>query len=244
MQFNEWKNYFLQNRSHFAHIDFEAPDCLTAEEKTLIASSLQQFQRGEHSEGKHLFAFAKKFPDPAYLECIRLFIPEEQMHARVLERFMKRYAIPVIKGHWVDGVFRALRKMAGIENTVRVLLVAETIAKVYYGGLYHVTGSALLKKICAQILSDEEQHIRFQCDALRVFHQQKSFFSRFFTWWWQWILMTGTILVVWWHHKKVLKKGGYYFGRFFLENLLVFSAAERSIRQKETGLLRKEIIAA
>lgn len=209
----------------------------------MIAASLQQFQRGERSEGKHLFAFAKKFPDPAYLACIRLFIPEEQKHANVLARFMKKHDIPVIESHWVDGVFRRLRKLAGIENTVRVLLVAETIAKVYYKGLYQATGSVVLKKICAQILLDEEQHIRFQCDALQFFFRRKTFLSRLFTWLWQWILMTGTILVVWWHHKKVLLKGGYYFGKFFLENLLVFSEAERSIREKAPGFMEKETMA-
>lgn len=244
MQFSEWKNYFLQNRSHFSGIDFDEPDQLTPEEKKLITASLQQFQRGEHSEGKHLFAFAKKFPDPAYLECIRLFIPEEQLHARVLKRFMEKHAIPVIRGHWIDGMFRWLRKLAGIENTVRVLLVAETIAKVYYKGLQEATGSPLLKQICQQILADEEQHIRFQCDALRVFHRRKSVAARFFTWFWQWTLMTGTILVVWPYHKKVLRQGGYYFGKFFLENLLVFSEAERSIRQKEPDFLQEKILTA
>ena len=28
----------------------------------------------------------------------------------------------------------------------------------------------LLKRICLQILSDEEEHIRFQCDLLKMFH--------------------------------------------------------------------------
>src|SRR6476620_3746422 len=95
---------------------------------------------GYNSEGKHLYSFAKRFPDPGYLECIRLFIPEEQMHAKVLAKFMKKHDIPQIKNHWTDSVFRWLRKLAGIENTVRVLLVAEIIAKVYYKGLKQATG--------------------------------------------------------------------------------------------------------
>jgi hypothetical protein len=165
------------------------------------------------------------------------------MHAKVLGRFMQKHGIPVIKGHWVDDVFRYLRKLAGIENTVRVLLVAEIIAKVYYKALYQATGSELLKKICAQILADEEQHIRFQCDALHVLHGKKGFINRFLVRSWQRVLMTGTIIVVWRYHRKVLRKGGYYFGRFFLESLLIFLEAERWITKKELGLTKKKALA-
>lgn len=244
MQFNEWKEYYLHNCRHFSDIDFEADDHLPEEEKKLIFSSIQQFQRGENSEGKHLYAFAKNFPDPSYLECIRLFIPEEQMHARVLGQFMKKHDIPAIKSHWVDSVFRWLRKLAGIENTVRVLLVAEIIAKVYYKGLRQATGSELLKKICTQILVDEEQHILFQCDALRLLHHRKNFFHRFVVRLWQRMLMVGTIVVVWRYHKKVLQKGGYYFGRFFLENLLIYAEAERLIMKKDIQLAHERMITA
>jgi hypothetical protein len=241
MQFNEWKNYFLQNRNHFAHINFDQPDVLTLKEKQLITTSLQQFQRGEHSEGKHLYAFAKRFPDPDYLVSIKPFIKEEQMHARALGSYMKKHGIPAIHGHWVDGVFRWLRKLAGIENTVRVLLVAEIIAKVYYKGLHEATGSVLLKKICTQILCDEDYHIRFQCDALRVFYQKKSFFAKLFIKSWHTTLMTGTIFVVWWHHRKVLSKGGYSLTRFFTEAAQVHFDAINMIRGNE--VVRKKAIA-
>jgi hypothetical protein len=231
MEFNEWKEYFIGNRGHFSTIDFNQPDHLTEVEKSLITSSLQQFQKGESSEGHHLYSFAKGFPDPDYMECIRLFIPEEQTHARVLARFMKKHGIPLIRSHWVDGVFRWLRRLAGIENTVAVLLIAETIAKVYYQALRVATGSSILQQICNQILEDEEQHIRFQCDALRHLHKRRSAAGRVLNWAWQWMLMMGTILVVWQYHKRVLRKGGYYFGRFLLENMLIFSAADRYIRK-------------
>jgi hypothetical protein len=244
MQFSQWKNYFDQNRDHFTDINFDEPDTLRPEEKKLIFSSLQQFQSGEHSEGRHLFAFAKKFPDKEYLECIKLFIPEEQAHARVLGLFMKKHDIPRIKKHWVDGVFRRLRKLAGIENSVRVLLIAEIIAKVYYRGLQNATGSILLQKICAQILRDEDQHIDFQCDVLKIFYARKSFFHRLFIRGWQWMLMLGTIGVVWFYHRKVLVKGGYYFGKFLLQTMLVFSEAEHQIMDKNAVLLNKKIITA
>ncbi|MET0463720.1 MAG: ferritin-like domain-containing protein [Chitinophagaceae bacterium] len=235
MIFKRWKEYYEQNRNHFAHIDLDRPDELTAEERAVIASSLQQFQRGEHSEGKHLYAFAQQFGDQDYLDCIRLFIPEEQRHAMVLAAYMKRKGIPLLRGHWVDNVFRWLRQLSGIENTVRVLLVAEIIAKVYYQALFNATSSGLLKDICKQILKDEDQHILFQCDALRQFQRKRSKSGRLFFSLSQAILMTGTAVVVWWHHRKVLYRGGYDFRQFFKRTLAVFTETNTYINQRDNA---------
>jgi hypothetical protein len=230
MNYTDWENYFQQNQVHFRDIDLTAPNELTEKEKSIIYSSLQQFQRGENSEGKHLFAFAKRNPDPAYLRCISLFIREEQSHARVLGAFMDKYHIPRIKTHWVDGVFRLLRKSAGLENTIRILLTAEIIAKVYYVALHHATGSHLLQRLCRQILQDEDRHIAFQCFTLSSFYKRQSFIGKLFTRSWHFILMTGTIIVVWLHHYKVLKRGGFSLIKFFTSTLKVFFEAETNIK--------------
>src|SRR4030088_3601474 len=111
MSFRSWRQYFHENQSHFSDIDWNAEDILTNEERNIIAGSIAQFQKGENSEGKHLFNHARKYSDPEYLECIKLFIREEQMHAKVLGRFMEKNKIPKIKKHWLDGIFRSLRKM-------------------------------------------------------------------------------------------------------------------------------------
>jgi len=232
MEYSYWKEHFERNQSHFKHINWEEPDELTEREKTLIKRSIQQFQHGENSEGKHLFQFARTMNNEEYMQSIRLFIKEEQTHAKVLARFMDKYNIEKIKGHWVDGVFRWLRKLLSLENSVIVLLTAEIISKVYYDALSNATGSGLLQKICAQVLQDEDQHIAFQCYTLSHFHKRKNWLSRFLSRTWHLFLMTGTIFVVWWHHKKVLKKGGYYFSRFFFQTMLVFLNVDELIKNK------------
>ena len=244
MEFKIWKEYFLQNQNHFAEIDFDETDCLSMEERLVISSSLQQFQKGESSEGRHLYAFAKKFEDPEYLGCIRLFIREEQKHAAVLAAYMNKFQIPLIKGHWVDQVFRWLRKTGGIQNTVSILLVAEIIAKVYYRALHNATESDLLRKICLQILRDEDEHIRFQCDMLRIFYRRQSLLTSFFARNIQIFLMSGTTLVVWWYHRQVLKQGGYYFGKYFFETLSIFFGAEQEIKSRKSFFRKKKMIAA
>jgi len=233
MSFLYWKKYFTDNSSHFEDIDWNVQRHLSQKEIELITDSIQQFQKGEQSEGKHLFSFAKTFPDPYYLETMRLFILEEQTHARVLGKFMDQEGIPRIRGHWVDDIFRWLRKLTNLENTITVLVTAEIIAKIYYKALKDSTSSVLLKQLCDQILKDEDQHISFQACTLNIFYQQKGKFRRGLSRFFHGLLMTGTILIVWIHHHKVFKAGGYNFIRFFLESSLVFLDFDRQVKKTE-----------
>jgi hypothetical protein len=243
MNYTYWKEYFESNHAHFRNINWEEPNSLTDDEKSIITKSIQQFQEGENSEGKHLFQFAKTLNDMEYLSAIRLFIKEEQNHARVLGRFMDKYGIEKAKGHWVDGAFRWLRKLLGLENSIIVLVTAEIISKVYYDALSNATGSGLLQKICSQVLQDEDQHIAFQCHTLSILYEKKNFFSRFISRSWHVFLMIGTIFVVWWYHQRVLRKGGYYFSRFFFQTMLVFLSADELIKNKN-AINRQPLAAA
>jgi hypothetical protein len=233
MNFLYWEKYFIDNSSHFDEIEWELQSPLSDKEIELITTSIQQFQKGEQSEGKHLFSFAKTFPYPCYLETMRLFILEEQTHARVLGKFMDKEGIARIRGHWVDDIFRWLRKLINLENTITVLVTAEIIAKIYYKALKESTASVVLRQLCDQILKDEDQHINFQSFTLNIFYQQKGKFRRFLSRSFHSILMVGTILIVWIHHRRVLKGGGYDFIRFFLETSLVFLDADKLIKKTD-----------
>jgi hypothetical protein len=242
MSYRYWKDYFTANQTHFDQLDWNVADELSAEEKKCIYNSLQQFQKGENSEGKHLYSFAKTFPDPEYFESIKLFIKEEQKHAQVLAKFMELHSIPKIKSHWIDSVFRGLRKFFGLENTIIVLVTAEIIAKVYYRALFQASSSTLLKKICNQILQDEDQHLAFQATTLNHFYHSSPRWKQIITRSWHRILMTGTIFVVWLWHKKVLKSGGSFFSKFFMETMLVYFDVERNI--KLSGQLTSQSVKA
>jgi hypothetical protein len=229
MDFDSWKEYFTANSNHFEDIRWDLPACLTEEEKALIAPSLQLFQKGEQSEGKHFFAFAKTFPDPTYPETVRLFILEEQTHAAVLGKFMDKEGIPRIRRHWVDGIFRWLRNLIDLEHTVTVLITAEIIAKVYYKALADATSCELLKQICNQILRDEEQHVFFQSHTLNLFFTQKGRFRRTLNRSLHLLLMIGTILIVWTQHKRLLKAGGFSFSRFCLNCMIHFLETDKRV---------------
>lgn len=239
MDFSAWRFYFEKNRNHFSHINWNEGILLTDHEKKTVQLSLQKFQRGEHSEGKHFLKFAISLNDKEYLETVKLFIKEEQDHAAVLGKFMLLNAIPRLEKDWVDRTFRFLRKLAGLEGTVTVLLTAEIIAMVYYKALANTTGSVLLKELCRQVLKDEIRHLEFQSYALRVIYSNKTVLKIKFSRLLHTILMAGTIVVVWFDHRKVLKAGGYSFTEFFSAVWDEFRKCARMMRKGSYAVSQK-----
>jgi hypothetical protein len=219
INFSKWKDYFLNNDLNLKQIHWDDEYYLSTSERETIIKSIQQFQLGENSEGKHLINNAKKYvlktQDQDYYDALIAFIREEQRHARDLARFMRIQEIPLIRNHWVDQVFRKLRRFAGLELSVIVLITAEIIAKVYYIALKNCTNSRILIDLCDQILLDEEKHVEFQSETLHKLSKVRSKtikrFSRFF----HRVLLEGTLFVVWQQHKTVFKAGGYSFSSFF-----------------------------
>ena len=214
MNFLLWQQYFLGNRDHFDHLEWKDSRTLTTLEKQNISQSIRQFQRGEHSEGKHFLQFAQHMQDASYIETVKLFIKEEQDHAAILGKFMEAEGIPKLGSDWLDNIFRRLRKLAGLEGSVTVLLTAEIIAMVYYKALFNATRSAILKKICLQILKDEEMHLRFQSYTLECLYKHKRGFALIFSRTVHHVLVAGTIFMVWIWHYKVLRSGGYSFRQY------------------------------
>lgn len=146
---------------------------------------------------------------------------------------MVQNGIEKIKDHWIDNVFRSLRKLAKLENSILVLITAEVIAAIYYKGLQRATNSKTLWAICERILIDEEMHINFQSYTLRAFYKQKSGLKKRFSRLAHRILMASTTVVVWAAHGNVLKSGGYNFSRFVKEVFQEFNRSERMIKGEE-----------
>ena len=167
-----WLDYYRNNRESLLDIPWERGAEITDSERTAIWDSVRQFQLGESSEGRHIIRCADEFAvrqsSPAYGEAIKLFIREEQRHARDLGRFMDLAGIPQRGRAWPDTVFRCLRHLSGLEVSITVLITAEIIAKVYYAALREATRSTVLRRLCDQILRDEREHVRFQCDYLAI----------------------------------------------------------------------------
>ena len=229
MHFKIWKDWFEFNRKHFGQIDWQDFKRLTEAETKEIAESIRQFQKGEQSEGKHLFKYARVMNDPDYTAAIVLFIKEEQTHARVLGKYLEIQGIEKLKHHWVDTVFRGMRRLAGLRLTLTVLLTAEIVAAVYYQALGKATDDPLLAALCNQILRDEDRHIEFQCDAIRTCNERSGYLVRLFYLIFHRVLMSGTLLIVWMGHGKVYRRAAYSFLRFWKESNRIFSICQKNI---------------
>ena len=226
----EWRLYYEENAQSLLEIPWQFGPELTPDETAAIAQSLKEFQAGENSEGKHLIRYAQEYAertgDQEYVLTIRLFIAEEQRHARDLGRFLTLNNIPVVRTTFTDRVFRKLRHLfGGLEISIAVLITAEIIAKVYYAALLEATESAILRILCDQILRDELRHVRFQAEQLAKLRVGRRWFGRTATMGLQRFLYLGTTLVVWPFHRKAIGRGGLSLWGWWRSCWLEFSEA-------------------
>jgi hypothetical protein len=209
----QWREYFRRNARSLMKISWGLGVPLTEAERQTIAASVQQFQLGESSDGHHFMLLASRYADASgdrhYLPALRRFIAEEQRHGRDLGRVLDLAGVPRLESCFVDTVFRWLRHRAGLELSISILVTAEIIAQVYYAALRDATGSRVIRRLCDQILRDEDEHVRFQCERLAIIrHRQwrapvaiKRLAHRAF--------FTGTCGVFWLKHARVMRAGGY-----------------------------------
>ncbi len=228
---SEWLDYFRRNADQLLPIPWEHGPELTDKERESIAASVQGFQLGESSEGRHLAKCARDYAqssgDVEYYPAIQLFIREEQRHARELGRFMERSGIPMIRKTWPDTVFRRLRHLASLEQSIGVLVTAEIIAKVYYPALREAACSGILQAICEQIIRDEAPHVEFQCERLAILRRQCSTPGLVLRHGLHRVLFFGTIFVVWMKHGRALRAGHYGFWRLWSTCWTEFADARR-----------------
>jgi hypothetical protein len=145
---------------------------LTCEERLRIGDSIGTFQLGEQSEGRTLLRFAHEFGErhgcPGLARVTELFIQEEQHHAAQLREFMLAHGIALKERNWTDSIFRQIRRVAGFETAVTILVSAEMIGFVYYRALARATQNACLRTICRQMCADEAIHLRYEAQLLRA----------------------------------------------------------------------------
>ena len=215
-----WREYFESNVRGPSAIPWERGADLDRQARSAVARSIQEFQRGESSEGKHLYHYAEHYAnvtgDHDYLYALRLFIAEEHRHARDLARFLRLNGIPLITRTLADSVFRRLRNLfRSLEVSIAVLVTAEIFAQVYYAALQRATASTVLQRLCERILEDEERHVQFQTWQLSRMRLHRPAAMRSLTQFAQRFLFMGTCLVVWTGHRRALRAGRHTFTSFW-----------------------------
>ena len=206
----EWVDIFRAGAASLQGRPLPGPPEFNEAECRAVGRSIQGFQLGESSEGRHLMerarAYASQSGDRAYADAIRLFIAEEQRHARDLALVLDCEGLGTIRRTWPDTVFRQLRKLAGLELSIAVLITAEVIAQVYYAALKNATASPRLRALCDRILNDEALHVRFQAERLAILRVGRGRAGVFLSARAHRAFFSGTCLVVWFVHGRALRR--------------------------------------
>ncbi|MFJ1732310.1 ferritin-like domain-containing protein [Streptomyces sp. NPDC088254] len=133
-----------------------------------VWAGIQRFQVGEDGDGANLVAKADQAGDADYAQAVRLFVAEEQNHARLLALLLAAGGRKTLAGHWSDTVFVRLRRLMGLRMELLVLMIAEVVALRYYRALRDGTDDPLTSDVAARILSDEQRHVPFHCERLHA----------------------------------------------------------------------------
>lgn len=246
----DWLQHFERNAERLLPIPWERGAELTTTEAHAIASSLAEFQRGESGEGRRLTryaeAYARAVGDEDYPAAIRLFIREEQRHARDLARFLELNDLPLAPSTATDSTFRRLRHLLGtLEMSIAVLITAELIAQVYYEALRGATQATVLRQLCVQILRDEASHVEFQAERLGILRAQRRLPLYWATMLCQRALFAATCCAIWPVHRGVFRSGGFSFVRYWTAAWRCFAdafAVSAGVRQRRTSALGSGVV--
>ena len=127
---------------------------------------------------------------------------------------MDQHGLPRKRSDWTDHIFRRVRRLAGFELHISVLVTAELIGKVYYRALEAATGCPQLQTLCRMLVADELAHVGFESDLLKGMRERRSPHARAALGTLHRVFFTGASCVVWLTHRRVLRGAGYRMGTF------------------------------
>lgn len=166
-----WLEHFRSNARRHELLDrqwnWSASAQLTPAGRAAFVHSLQRFEVGENGAGARLLARAERAGDATYLDCLRLFVAEEQRHSALFGRMLDRFGAEHLRAHWSDAAFTLLRRALGLRTELVLFLIAEAIALEYFTALADGAPDAELRRLGAYVLEDERNHVRFQIARLR-----------------------------------------------------------------------------
>lgn len=208
-----WRTCFERRASNPPVIPPMPDDRLPPAERERIGRSLATFQLGEQSEGHTLRGLALRHAQehgcPDLVPITECFIREEQRHAATLAEYMLAHGLPLRQREATDRVFRRLRRLAGFELAVSVLLTAELMGIQFYRALLRSTGSRRLRAICTTFLQDEALHVAYESELLLALRARRG----------RWLggalaaahlaFHVAAALVVWFAHRRVLRAAGH-----------------------------------
>jgi hypothetical protein len=235
-----WIAYFKANALE-KRVTWDLAPAITDDEIATILPSLQAWQLGETSEGKHLIEastkYAYKIGDIAYIEAVKLFIKEEQKHGNNLGLYLDKIGKRRISKNWGDTLFRKVRYFnTNMEIWTLAVIIVESTAQIFYQALKDATKCELLRQICTDILIDEAYHITFQTERLAIIFDGKSTFSKAWRKTAYKYFFYATSCLVWLAHKRLFKAGGNTFQSYTKKMELKYTKTFKRITEAQVIL--------
>ena len=214
----QWITHFEANATQ-ERVDWNQIPGISQKEISCILPSLQAWQLGETSDGKHLVQastkYANRIQDIEYVQAVKLFIKEEQKHGNNLGKYLDLIGKPRVKQNWGDTLFRKIRYFnTSMEIWTLAVITVESAAQVFYQALKDATGCKLLKQVCTDILIDEAYHIDFQSERMDIIYHDKDTRLQYLSRLVYPVFFFATALVIWFAHQRTFKAGGIRFGRY------------------------------
>lgn len=214
MNSKSWRHYYELNRLNRPEPEWKAPCALPDALQHQLAISLSHFQLGETGGGTFLLREASKESDADDLAALSLFVQEEKEHARLLACMVQRLGGKLIHRHWTHRLFKSVRRAGGFRFEIQMLLTAEIVGTAYYELLRDKINDSPLHAALDLMLHDENGHVAFHLDRLRV--RWRTFLPLERTLWsmqFQ-LLVLSALRVAWLDHGPCLRALGYVWKDF------------------------------
>lgn len=192
---------------------------LQESEADTLGPSIAQFQLGEVSDGAYLIKgmtdYGMKSGQDDLIPLAHKLVREARHHAFLLAEFMDHHSLKQAKTHPLNTCFRIIRRLGGVETMLSTLLLAELVATHYYQCLGHSTRSMMLKRICTQLLEDEEAHICLYRKLLAELRVGRGPTHRKLTALIEKAVFACALVAVWPFHHKVYRRAGTSLGSYW-----------------------------
>jgi hypothetical protein len=170
VDFEIWLSHFRHHAEHRRCVPSGLPDVLRPVERRLIGNPIATFDLGDEAESRTLLRAATRLAErrctPALVPIAGLIIGEKQHQAALLRRFMRDHLIALQAPGWTNRLFREVRRLAGPEIYLYVLVSADLIGIVYHRALEAATNCERLRSLCRAFVSDELVHVGFESQLI------------------------------------------------------------------------------
>jgi len=203
-----WRTYFEVVENQHADVTATEIGPLARSVENGLRVSLPIFQISQIGTGEHLLESARRVSEDDYLEALRLFVKEEQEHARLLALVCNELDIEMLDSHWTNSAFKFARRTFGLRAELLVILVAEFVSDAFYAALADGVGDPVLSQIFGRIQEDEVRHLDFHAATLPEFLDRwpRPVFNAVRLGWSA--LVVGSALIVAVDHRKALRASG------------------------------------